>query len=211
MGADDQLRRTLPTAPMQGIANNLSITTIGGVVPRGEEILHSTPMGEAHLVEAKEKPENIANVKPGQTATIKLSAYDHTIFGALQAEVIFVSADLFKEKRARKEEIPYRVTLSVDRSQLTERQPRLEIRPGLQATADLFTGTKTVLHGSHQAALHIARGARERARTPADLGLRRAPSRSAQGFKTNRPPSQNAKKCTDVEPSPKSRTQMARP
>ena len=145
-GAEDQLNRTILTSPMQGIVNNLSITTIGGVVRPGEEILQIIPMGEELFVEAKVKPQDIANVKPGQTAAIKLSAYDYTIYGALEGVVTFVSADTFRDERSTSEESHYRVTLSVDMSQFTERQRGLEIRPGMQATVELFTGTKTVLH-----------------------------------------------------------------
>ena len=57
----------------------LSVTTIGGVVRSGEEILQIIPLDEELFIEAKVKPQNIANVLPGQKATVKLSAYDYTI------------------------------------------------------------------------------------------------------------------------------------
>lgn len=144
--AQDQLDRTTLTSPMKGIVNNLSVTTIGGVVRPGEEILQIIPLDEELFIEAKVKPQDIANVKAGQQATIKLSAYDYTIYGALHGKVTFVSADTFKDERAREEQTYYRVTVSVDMKQLTERQTALEIRPGMQATVELHTGSKTVLH-----------------------------------------------------------------
>lgn len=145
--SEDQLKRTTLTSPMRGIVNNLSVTTIGGVVRPGEEILQIIPLDEELFIEAKIKPEDIANVKVGQKATVKLSAYDYTIYGALDGEVTFVSADTFKDERStREDESHYRATLSVDMSKLTERQTKLEIRPGMQATVELFTGQKTVLH-----------------------------------------------------------------
>lgn len=143
--AEDQLNRTILTSPMRGIVNNLSVTTIGGVVRPGEEILQIIPLDEELFIEARVKPEDIANVKVGQQATVKLSAYDYTIYGALHGEVSFVSADTFKDERARDDQTYYRVTLSVDMSKLTERQSALEIRPGMQATVELHTGSKTVL------------------------------------------------------------------
>jgi adhesin transport system membrane fusion protein len=72
----DQLSRTVLLSPMKGIVNNLSVTTIGGVVRPGEEILQIIPLDEKLFVEARVAPENIANVRPGQEATVKLSAYD---------------------------------------------------------------------------------------------------------------------------------------
>ncbi|MBB3993460.1 adhesin transport system membrane fusion protein [Sulfitobacter undariae] len=143
----DQLDRTLLRSPLRGIVNNLSVTTIGGVVRPGEEILQIIPLDEELFVEARVKPENIANVRRGQAATIKLSAYDYTIFGTLQGEVKLISADTFKDERSRDPDGDphYKVTLAVDTSDLTPRQSELEIRPGMQASVELLTGSKTIL------------------------------------------------------------------
>ncbi|KAE9632826.1 HlyD family type I secretion periplasmic adaptor subunit [Parasedimentitalea maritima] len=143
--AEDQLNRTVITSPMAGIVNSLAITTIGGVIRPGEEILEIIPMGEELFVEARVKPENIASVEPGQDATIKLSAYDYTIYGTLKGKVDFVSADTFEDERNPRAPPYYRVTVRVDRSGLTERQQDIEIRPGMRATAELQTGSKTIL------------------------------------------------------------------
>ena len=93
------------------------------------------------------KPENIANIRRGQEATIKLSAYDYTIYGTLKARVGFISADTFKDERSRAADGDphYKVTLKVDMNSLTNRQEGIEIRPGMQASVELHTGQKTVL------------------------------------------------------------------
>jgi adhesin transport system membrane fusion protein len=145
--SQDQLSRTTLLAPMRGVVNKLSVTTIGGVVRSGEEILQIIPLDEELFVEAKVKPRDIAAVRMGQEATIKLSAYDYTIYGSLQGKVVFVSADTFKDEHARNPdaEAHYKVTLAVDRSQFSERQKKLEIRPGMQAEVELQTGGKTIL------------------------------------------------------------------
>ncbi|QFT64555.1 HlyD family efflux transporter periplasmic adaptor subunit [Roseivivax sp. THAF30] len=143
--ARDQLDRTELTSPMDGVVNKLSITTIGGVVRPGEEILQIIPREEALFVEARVAPENIANIRPGQAATIKLSAYDYTIWGALQGEVRVVSADTFRDERDPKAEPHYKVTVAIDRSALSERQERIALRPGMLAQVELMTGAKTVL------------------------------------------------------------------
>jgi membrane fusion protein, adhesin transport system len=145
--AQDKLRRTQLVAPMRGVVNKLSVTTIGGVVRSGEEILQIIPIEDELFIEAKVKPRDIAAVRQGQDAVIKLTAYDYTIFGTLKAKVTFISADTFKDDRARTPDGDphYKVTLRVDRSQLTGRQQGLEIRPGMQADVELQTGGKTVL------------------------------------------------------------------
>ena len=143
--SQDQLSRTILTAPMRGIVNRIAVSTIGGVVRPGEEILQIIPLDPALFVEAKVKPADIAALREGQPATIKLSAYDYTIWGTLPATVTFVSADTFRDERSRDAEPHYRVTLRVDLSRLTERQQTLSIRPGMQATVEFQTGGKTIL------------------------------------------------------------------
>ncbi|MEM8578374.1 MAG: HlyD family type I secretion periplasmic adaptor subunit [Pseudomonadota bacterium] len=145
--SQDQLNRTVLRAPMRGIVNNLQVTTIGGVVRPGQEILQIIPLDEELFVEARVAPEDIANIRRGQDATIKLSAYDYTIFGTLKGQVQLVSADVFRDERSRGPEAEphYKVTVSVDMSGLTDRQRSVEIRPGMQASVELHTGSKTVL------------------------------------------------------------------
>ncbi|WP_339694078.1 HlyD family efflux transporter periplasmic adaptor subunit [Celeribacter baekdonensis] len=143
--ANDQLGRTVIVAPMRGIVNSLMVTTIGGVIRPGEELVQIIPVDEELFVEARVRPEDIAHVQPGQDATIKLSAYDYTIFGSLKGKVQVVSADTFKDERDPKAEPYYRVTATVDLSSLTERQQQIEIRPGMRAQVELHTGSKTFL------------------------------------------------------------------
>jgi len=143
--ATDRLDRTVITAPMRGIVNNMAITTIGGVVRPGEEIFQIIPLDEELFIEARVKPADIANVVPGQSATVKLSAYDYTIYGSLSGEVQVISADTFEDERRRDAAPHYKVTLRVDTANLSERQRDIEIRPGMQAAVELHTGQKTVL------------------------------------------------------------------
>ena len=113
---------------------------------KGEELAEIIPLGDQILVEARVKPEDIANVQPGQQATVKLSAYDYTIYGSLKGTVDLISADTFKDDRVRDGDPHYRVILSLDLSGLTDRQRSLEIRPGMVADVELHTGSKTILH-----------------------------------------------------------------
>lgn len=145
--SQDQLARTVLVAPMRGVVNKLSVTTIGGVVRPGEEIMHLIPIDEQMFIEAKVNPRDIASVRLDQDATIKLSAYDYTVFGTLKAKVTFISADTFKDDRSRNPDGDphYKVMLRVDANQLSERQASLKFRPGMQAEVELQTGGKTVL------------------------------------------------------------------
>lgn len=141
----DQLARTTLTAPVRGIVNRIAITTIGGVVRPGEEILQIIPIDTGLFIEAKLKPADIATIREGQPATIKLSAYDYAIWGTLPATVTFVSADTFRDDSSRDEQTHYRVTLSVNADRLSGRQKSIIVRPGMQTEVEFLTGGKTVL------------------------------------------------------------------
>jgi adhesin transport system membrane fusion protein len=130
---------------MRGIVNNLGVTTIGGVIRPGEEIFQIIPLDDELFVQAEVSPSNIANVIPGQAATIKLSAYDYTIYGSLRGVVQLISADTFEDDRDPNAPPHCRVTLRVNTADLGERQSRIEIRPSMQADVELHTGSKTVL------------------------------------------------------------------
>jgi adhesin transport system membrane fusion protein len=145
--AEDQLARTALVAPMRGVVNKIAISTIGGVVRPGEEILQIIPLDEELYIDAKVKPRDIAAVRQGQTAVVKLSAYDYTVWGSLKGEVTFVSADTFIDERSRNADGDphYIVTLRVNLGQLNDRQRSIEIRPGMQAEVELETGGKTIL------------------------------------------------------------------
>jgi len=79
----DQLLRTVLKAPTRGIVNKVLITTIGGVAPPGEPILELTPLEDDLQIEAEILPKDVAFIFPGMRSTIKLTAYDYTIYGSL--------------------------------------------------------------------------------------------------------------------------------
>ncbi len=141
----DQLERTVIRSPMAGIVNNVSVSTIGGVIRPGEEIFQIIPLDEELFVEAKVKPQDIGSIRLGQAATVKLSAYDYTIYGSLVGEVMVISADTFKDERVADGDPHYKVTLKLDTDAMTHRQRNVALRPGMQASVELHTGEKTVL------------------------------------------------------------------
>lgn len=140
----DQLQRTEMRAASAGVVNTVFVNTVGGVVRPGERILQVTPLDGGYVVEAKVAPKDIAGVRPGQEVTIKLSAYDYTIFGSLKGRVGVVSADSFKEETRAGEEAYYKVSVVLD-PERSPRQERIDLRPGMQAQVELHTGSKTIL------------------------------------------------------------------
>lgn len=143
--SQDQLERTVIRSPMAGVVNEIAVSTIGGVIRPGEEIFQIIPKGEDLFVDAKVKPQDIAGVLPGQKATVKLSAYDYTIYGSLSGEVAVISADTFRDERRADSDPYYKVTLKLDTENTTARQSHINLRPGMVAAVELHTGEKTLL------------------------------------------------------------------
>ncbi len=141
----DQLARTVLKAPVRGIVNKVSVTTIGGIAAPGDPILELTPLNDELHIEAKIQPKDVAFVYPKMKATVKLTAYDFSVYGSLDGHVMHVSADTFDDDLKHDEEPYYKVLIKIDKDSQTNWDNGIEIRPGMQAIADLQTGQKTVL------------------------------------------------------------------
>lgn len=133
-------------AHVDGIVKNIRVTTVGGVLRAGEEIMQIVPINDELIIEAKVSPADIARVHKGLEASIRFDPFDYTIFGVVQAKVIYVSADTLKEESSRGEEIYYRVHVSSLSTPVTTRTGKqLEILPGMTAQIDIRTGERTVM------------------------------------------------------------------
>jgi len=141
----EQLDYTEIHSPMDGVVRNVRLTTIGGVAKPGEEIMQIVPLNDDMIIEAKVKPSDIAFVRPGLPATVKLDAYDYTIYGALKGEVTYISADTLTEE-VRGSELPYyRVQIKTQAHNLVDKnKQRIDIQPGMTATVEIKTGSNTV-------------------------------------------------------------------
>jgi adhesin transport system membrane fusion protein len=133
-------------APTNGVIANIGVTTIGGVLAPGDEILQIVPSGDELIVEAKVSPADIAFIRVDQEAAIKFDAYDSGIYGSGKGRVIYISADTLSEKTEEGVETFYRVRLAADISTLRPRAPGdvIAIQPGMTVTAEIITGESTV-------------------------------------------------------------------
>jgi len=141
----DQLKRTQLTAPVRSIVNKVHITTIGGVVAPGDPILELTPLDDELRIEARISPKDVAFISPGMSASVKLTAYDYTIYGAFPGTVIHISADTFEDAAQRDATPYYKVLIAVAPEDLVRKGKRVEIRPGMLAEAELNVAEKSVL------------------------------------------------------------------
>jgi len=142
-GAKARKQRNELRAPANGIVNDVQITTIGGVVSPGEKLMQIVPIGDKLLIEARIRPSDIAFIKVGDSANVKVTAYDFSIYGGLTGHVQQVSADSIYDEVER--EAYYTVLVETDRAYITKGGQRLPIVPGMICDVEIITGRKSIL------------------------------------------------------------------
>ena len=141
----DRLDRTTVTAPVNGIVKNLSINTAGAVVGAGETLMEILPIDDRLVVEAKISPSEIAFVRVGMDAVVKIDAYDYTIFGDLLGTLTYLSADTLVDATDSNAAPYYRAQVTTTGNRFSKQdQSRLEILPGMTAVVEIRTGKSTV-------------------------------------------------------------------
>lgn len=143
-GSADRVARTDIRSPVDGVVNVLAVNTIGSFVQPGSLIAEVVPTSEELLVEARITPRDIAFIRTGQPALVKITAYDFSIYGGLEAQVSTVTADSVLDKDTG--EAFFQVIVKTNKSFLENGGRRYEITPGLISSVDIITGRKTILH-----------------------------------------------------------------
>ena len=138
--ARDKVSRAVFRSPVSGIINKINVATIGEVVQAGATLIEIVPSGDKLLIETKIRPQDIAFIRPGLKAAIRLSAYDYTKYGTLSGIVERIGADTITDENR---ETFYQVIVATDEAQ--EIPPEIKIIPGMIATVDVLTGERTVL------------------------------------------------------------------
>lgn len=141
-GAEDKVSRTTIRAPVTGIVKTVHVTTPGQVIQPGHNLVEIVPLNDTLLVEAQVRPQDIAFLRPGQAAKVKITAYDAAIYGALDGELEQIGADSVSNEKG---EAYYVIRVRTKTGHLTNRGEALAIMPGMVADVDVITGAKTVL------------------------------------------------------------------
>lgn len=132
-------------SPVRGIVKSIDISTIGGVIPPGGQVMEIIPLDDQLLIEARISPRDVAFIHPGQAASVKITAYDYAIYGKLDGEVSTISPDTIQDE-VDPSIYYYRVFVSTSADALANEEGKIfPIVPGMIATVDIHTGSKSVL------------------------------------------------------------------
>jgi len=144
-GKQDQLNHATLYSPVRGIVKDIQVTTVGGVLQPGDKLMEIVPLGDQLLIETRINPRDIAYIRPGLPATVKITAYDSSIYGDLPGEVETVSPDTLQDE-VKRDQYYYRVYVRTQKAELTNRDGRkFPIVPGMVASVDIKTGQKSVM------------------------------------------------------------------
>lgn len=137
----DRVTRTHVRSPVTGTIKVLKINTVGGIIQPGMDLVEIVPIEDNLLIEAKIRPADIAFLRPGQKAVIKLTAYDFSIYGGLAAKLERISATIVNEK----DESFYLIYLRTEKNQIESEKGRFDIIPGMVVSVYILTGKKSIL------------------------------------------------------------------
>jgi adhesin transport system membrane fusion protein len=142
VAVEDRLARTAVRSPLSGIVKSMKVTTVGGVIQPGMDVMEIVPVEGILIIEAKVRPGDVGFLRPGQSALVKISAYDFSIYGGLEAVVENITADSITNE---KNDSWYLVRVRTEKSSLGSPEKPLTIIPGMLATVNIRTGEKSLL------------------------------------------------------------------
>lgn len=140
--SEDKVARTTIKAPTTGIVKTVHVTTPGQVVQPGHSLVEIVPLNDKLLVEAQVRPQDIAFLRPGQRAVVKVTAYDFALYGGLEGVVDQIGADSITSEKG---ETYYLIRVRTEKSQIQRGSETMPIIPGMVADVDVLTGSKTIL------------------------------------------------------------------
>ena len=139
VGLSDKVKQATLKSPVNGKVSRLFYNTVGGVIQPGKEVLEVVPTDDALVLETKVQIKDIAFLRPKQKAIVKLTAYDYTIYGTLDATVESIAANSTVDEKGN---AYYVVRVRTTQTSLGKDLP---IIPGMVAQVDILTGKKTIL------------------------------------------------------------------
>lgn len=141
MGVSDRVSRTRVVSPVRGTVKRINIATEGGVIQPGMDLVEIVPFEDQLKVQVKVSPTDIAYIYPGQPAFVRLTAYDFTIFGGLEGQVIRISPDSTEVD----DQVYYLVDIITSTGLESPNGDAMAIIPGMIVEAGILTGKKSVM------------------------------------------------------------------
>jgi len=142
LSSEDKSVRTTIRSPVNGIVNKLYITTIGEVINPADKIMDIVPINDTVTFVIQVGTGSIGFIKVGQAASIKVSAYDFSLYGQIDGEVSQISPDAIVDKDGNHF---YEVKIVSQKNYLGSSDKPLNILPGMDVNVSITTGKRSVM------------------------------------------------------------------
>jgi adhesin transport system membrane fusion protein len=140
------LEHTELVAPVAGIVKFLRVNTVGGVLRAGDELMQLSPTDGEMVIEAKINPVDIGQLELGLPVQVKLDAFDFSVYGMLLGKLIYISSDTLVEQGPNGQSMSYyRAQVRLEAQQSNQTLARMPLKPGMTATIDVKTRTRSLL------------------------------------------------------------------
>jgi membrane fusion protein, adhesin transport system len=139
---EDRVERLAVRAPVRGVVQKLTYSTVGSVVAAGEAVAEIVPLDDRMIVEVKLNPKDVGFVEIGQVATVRFTAYDYAQFGGVSGHVRHISPTTVAGDTGK---AFYKVVLELDDDHVGAHVGENRILPGMVVQADIRTGQRTLL------------------------------------------------------------------
>lgn len=140
--AEDRVTRTQLVSPIRGTVNAVRVSSIGAVIEPGAPLVEVVPVDDSLEIEVEILPRDVAFIRPGDPVSVKISAYDYLVYGALEGEVARIGADTIRKPDGQEF---FKLIVRTSRADLGRDGQSLPIRPGMTASVDIQTGRRSVL------------------------------------------------------------------
>lgn len=145
------LQHTDLISPMDGVVKYVRVTTVGGVLKPGDELMQISPVDDELILEIKVSPADVGQLRQGLPVSVRFDAFDSSIYGKANGTLRYISPDTLSEQANNGQTQTYYralVALSWEKGVSTQRIRALrpqDIKPGMTATADVLTGQRSIL------------------------------------------------------------------
>ena len=138
-------------APHAGVVKDVATHTIGTVVAPGTILMSLVPVDEPLMAEVMVKNDDVGFVRAGQSVRLKLAAYPFQKYGMVEGKITHIGADASdappNNGGAQQAMMPttYKAIVTLDQQQLDVQGQRYPLTPGMQVSAEIHQGERTVL------------------------------------------------------------------
>lgn len=139
------LDHSVLTTPVAGIVKVIRINTVGGVLRAGDELMQISPTESGQVIEAKINPSDIGELKVGLPVSVKLDAFDFSVYGMLNGNLSHISSDTLTESGSNGSlQTYYRIQVELAPMPVSDRIKPTDLKPGMTASLDIRTRSRSV-------------------------------------------------------------------